>query len=315
MFCNKKPAIHETWTKWQILLGPGQQRGLQPHPASPLSTETKSFPQADELPIPWAPATLKKNLQSTQVLLDARIGGRIESWCCPIQQGWTGVESGQTQEDNKQSQFFRGNQGTKKPQELRREWWCSGMDATLEGACCYQSRCYYSDWEPEFVLPPKQKQQTPQPIINLAHRLHKSRQENRIKYHRPSSWLHLGPSLSLQIHQWLIGWPQSPPLDLILIHWFAFLAWPGSASSPQTCLVTWALGWICPSCTGLLTLLSCRLGWQGETSGINSISPISSTALNSSSYRLQILSTPDEQHCRSCSLDKKKCSLSMSVHP
>lgn len=87
MFCNKKPAIHETWTKWQILLGPGQQRGLQPHPASPLSTETKSFPQADELPIPWAPATLKKDLQSPQTLLDARIRGRIESWCCPIQQG------------------------------------------------------------------------------------------------------------------------------------------------------------------------------------------------------------------------------------
>lgn len=100
----------------------------------------------------------------------------------------------------------------------------------------------------------------------------------RTPIYRLSSCLHLGPSLSLQILQWFLGWPQSPPLDLILIHWFVFLAWAGSASSPQTCLVIWALGSICPSFTGLLSLLSCRLGWQGQTSGINS-----------SQYRLQIL--------------------------
>lgn len=100
----------------------------------------------------------------------------------------------------------------------------------------------------------------------------------RTPIHRLSSCLHLRPSLSLQILQRFLGWPQSPPLDLILIHWFAFLAWAGSASSLQTCLVTWALGSICPSFTGLLSLLSYRLGWQGQTSGINS-----------SQYRLQIL--------------------------
>lgn len=45
-------------------------------------------PQADELPIHWAPATLTKHLQSPQVQLDGRTPGRIKSWTQRDGQGW-----------------------------------------------------------------------------------------------------------------------------------------------------------------------------------------------------------------------------------
>lgn len=268
------------------------------------TTETKTAgrsspasPQADELPIHWAPATLTKHLQSPQVQLDGRTPGRIKSWTQRDGQGWNLSRLKKTINNHS---FFRGNQGTKKPRELRRVWWCSRMGAALEGACCYQNRCYYNDWEPGFVLPPKEKQQTHQPI-DLAHRMHQS---------RLSSWLHLGPSLSLQIHQWFLGWPQSSPLDLILFHFFGLLAWPGCASSPQTCLVTWALGKTCPSFTGLLSA-----GLAGKERHLELTWLLPLLALLLTQYRLQIPSIPDEQYCRGCSLDKKNCSLNMSVHP
>lgn len=118
-----------------------------------------------------------------------------------------------------------GNRRTKEPCEFRRVVMLkdSKMDATLEDVCFYQNSCYYSNKELESVFASQAKS-----TIVSTHRPHQSGLW-------PMDWLS-GFILDLPCHYrptgWLLVWPQSPSLDLILIHWLVFPA------SLWTCFIT-----------------------------------------------------------------------------
>lgn len=146
---------------------------------------------------------------------------RKKSWCCLTQQDGQGWNLSRLKKTIN-NQFFRGNQGPKSHMSWEESGDAQGwMQHWKVPAVVRIDVVIVTESLNLFCLPSKSSRHI-SPSILLTGCISPDSCPQ-------SSWLHLGPSLSLQIHHWFLGWPQSPPLDLILFHLFVLLAWPGSA--------------------------------------------------------------------------------------
>lgn len=186
---------------------------------------------------PLAPATLTKDLQGPQMQLDARIRGRIRSWWCPTQQGWNLDRLRKTINNHSFSEAVRGP----------KSHMCWGESGDAQGwmqhwklPAAIRIGVVTMTGSPNLLCLSRKSSRHLSPLILPTGCISPDSHPQTEFQASPGTLLVTAdPPVIPRL-------AQSPPLDLILIHWFAFLAWPGSASSTRPCPVTWALGWICP---------------------------------------------------------------------